>query len=521
MATISQAPAVLDLVGVKGDDLTITLSVTESSVAYDWTGATVATQILDTSGTVLATNFTTSTPANGTLVLSLTDTNTTAIGVGTFRYWVSVTKSSATRTWLAGAFTVMQAGWGGTSTSSASLAITTGSATVAISSVTGGTAGGIAVTDTADYYRGVNVETVLAELPTKFRRIYSGNTLIAIGDSLIATSTNGQWVDQLAVLSGGAFVTLRNAGIAGNTSTAMLARISTDVIAYAPVWCIVQATGNDASQSVSVATAINNYKTMIALLLKNNIKPVFTMGAPSDTTATRDFILQVNNAMSAWCYSQGIPVLDLYTALVDPTDGTYLAAYTSDGTHPSSAGVGAAATFNVNLLPQQMTRRPLALAAGANDPVNLASNGLFLTDTNADGLSDNWLKTGTGNVSRTAVTAGYGLGFWQNLSPIDTTQTQIYQDISTTTGNEYEVAVRVKASTSGYRMRVTGVGDIPVTNVQPSLGDITEAQGAVISMRFVAPTTSTRIFLAAGGAAGTTSFAQFTVRNMTALAALG
>jgi len=171
MATISQAPATLDIVAVKGDDLTITLSVTESSVAYDWTGATVASAILDTSGTVLATNFTTSTPANGTLILSLTDTNTTAVGVGTFRYWVSVTKSSATRTWLAGALTVMQAGWGGTSTSSASLSITTGSATVSISSVTGGTAAGISVTDAAGYYAATDVEGVLAELGPATDRI--------------------------------------------------------------------------------------------------------------------------------------------------------------------------------------------------------------------------------------------------------------------------------------------------------------------------------------------------------------
>ena len=33
MATISQAPATLDLVAVKGDDLTVTLTVTENSVA--------------------------------------------------------------------------------------------------------------------------------------------------------------------------------------------------------------------------------------------------------------------------------------------------------------------------------------------------------------------------------------------------------------------------------------------------------------------------------------------------------
>ena len=162
MAVIAQTPATLDIVAVKGDDLTVTLSVTESSVAYDWTGATVATAILDSTGATVATNFTTVTPANGTLTMSLTDTNTTTLGVGSYRYWLSVTKSSATRTWLAGLLTVMETGWGGTSSSSASLSITTGSATINISSINV-TATGVSVADTAGYYTATNVETVLAE----------------------------------------------------------------------------------------------------------------------------------------------------------------------------------------------------------------------------------------------------------------------------------------------------------------------------------------------------------------------
>lgn len=131
MAVVSQAPAQLDIVAVKGDDLTLTFTVTENSVAYDWTGATVATAILQ-DGTAVATNFTSATPVAGTLTLSLTDTQTTTLGVATYRWWVSVTKSSATRSWIAGTLSVVEPGWGGVSTSSASLAITTGSVSIAM-----------------------------------------------------------------------------------------------------------------------------------------------------------------------------------------------------------------------------------------------------------------------------------------------------------------------------------------------------------------------------------------------------
>ena len=163
MATISQAPATLDLVAVKGDDLTVTLTVTENGTAYDWTGATVATSILDSSGTEVATDFTVTTSAGGILTLALTDANTTTLGVATYRWQVNVTKASATRTWLAGALSVMQPGWGGTSTSSASLSITTGAATIAISNIAT-SASSVPITDSAGWYSGTNVEAALTEL---------------------------------------------------------------------------------------------------------------------------------------------------------------------------------------------------------------------------------------------------------------------------------------------------------------------------------------------------------------------
>ena len=138
MAVIAQAPAILDLIAVTGDDLTATITVTESSVAYDWTGATVSTSIVDTSGTAVATNLTTTTSTGGVLTLSLTDTNTTTLGPGTWRWQVNVTKSTVTRTWMAGALSIMDRGWGGTSTSSATLAISSASIEL---SLTGGAQG--------------------------------------------------------------------------------------------------------------------------------------------------------------------------------------------------------------------------------------------------------------------------------------------------------------------------------------------------------------------------------------------
>jgi hypothetical protein len=118
---ITQAPATLDVIGVAGDALTVTVGITENGADYPWTGVTVTTGILS-SGVTQATNWATSTPTDGVLVLSLTNANTTTLGANTFQFFVQFTKAGATRSLIAGTLTVMAAGWGGTSTSTATIA---------------------------------------------------------------------------------------------------------------------------------------------------------------------------------------------------------------------------------------------------------------------------------------------------------------------------------------------------------------------------------------------------------------
>ena len=131
MALISQAPAALDLVTVKADDFTCTFTITNGGSLQDWTGVTVTSAIYDDVAAV-ATNFTITTPSVGMMVVNLTDTQTSTLGVGVYRYAIVVTSAGNSRTWLAGSLAVMENGWAGSSTSSASLSITTGAATVTI-----------------------------------------------------------------------------------------------------------------------------------------------------------------------------------------------------------------------------------------------------------------------------------------------------------------------------------------------------------------------------------------------------
>lgn len=127
MAAIVQAGANQPLSFTVGDDVSLRLTVTENAVAYSWTGATVTTSII--AGAAVATNFTTATSTGGILDLSLTDTQTTTLGLGTFDYWVKVTKAGITSTWVAGQLTMHAAQYGSTSNLSSTLAITTAAST--------------------------------------------------------------------------------------------------------------------------------------------------------------------------------------------------------------------------------------------------------------------------------------------------------------------------------------------------------------------------------------------------------
>lgn len=357
------------------------------------------------------------------------------------------------------------------------------------------------------------------ELSSRFASLpaTSGNTVGVIGDSIMG-GTDAPWIDWLGALSGGRFRVVAYGGVSGNTSTQMLARFQTDIVAKAPKWCFIGGiTPNDAGNAISVATTLSNVMAMVAAARNAGIRPVVALGCPNDTTATRDHVLQANANMIQWCHANDVPMLDLYTPLAD-TDGTFVSANTSDGTHLSGTGARAVADYLKTRLPAGMMDSPV-LAVGT-DTTNLVTNGLFLTDSNADGVSDSWSTTGTATFSRTAVSAGEGAGQWQIIDIPSTTDAQIYQDVSVVAGRTYEFACRFATSGARIRIRLNGLAD-PLGD-RKAVGDVATSAGAVCVLRWVAAATgSQRILIAAGGAIGSVRVAQVTVRDLTAIAAYG
>lgn len=192
MASLSATPAALNLACTVANDFTLTLAVTENGSNWSATGATLATSIYDSAGNAVATNFTSS-ASDGLITLTLTDTQTSTLGVGVYSYRLSVTKSSNTRTWIAGTLSVVEPGVGGRS-ASASLTVTTSTVTLTLTSLVAPEAAQISVADTGGNFTGTNVETVLAEIDDKI-------------DTHIADAADAHDASAISVLDSGGFYT--------------------------------------------------------------------------------------------------------------------------------------------------------------------------------------------------------------------------------------------------------------------------------------------------------------------------
>lgn len=219
------------------------------------------------------------------------------------------------------------------------------------------------------------------------------------------------WPLWAMLLSGGRIYFLRNAGTAGDTTAQMLARVDTDVIAYAPRFCTVMGGTNDAGSSVAQATTTANLTAIYAKLTRAGIMPVLCTIVPrnSSTTSIRTAIASINTWVRRTAIANGWPLLDFYRVLVDPADATasYKAGYNADLVHPNVTGYKAMGQHASDVLSPLMPYWYPPLICDAAGQINLLPNPLLLTDANADGVPDSWVIAGNatgGTYTHTLVT---------------------------------------------------------------------------------------------------------------------
>ncbi|WP_137972422.1 GDSL-type esterase/lipase family protein [Pseudomonas sp. F(2018)] len=90
--------------------------------------------------------------------------------------------------------------------------------------------------------------------------------IVFLGDSITASanvSLSQRWAHMVGLSAGYAAADIVNAGVPGNISQQMLARLQTDVLAHTPDVVVMMFTVNDRSNSIPLATHETNYRSLI------------------------------------------------------------------------------------------------------------------------------------------------------------------------------------------------------------------------------------------------------------------
>jgi acyl-CoA thioesterase I len=164
---------------------------------------------------------------------------------------------------------------------------------------------------------------------------------VAFGDSI----THGyggtiSYPQYLAGLMPG--TTIINKGVNGDTTGKMLGRIKTDVINNHPQYVIVLGGVNDINLYLQPGTISGILQSIYRQALQNDITPVLCTVMPDSSypTAKKNSIVALNALITSYATSNNLPLVDLYTAMQDPSvPGNLNPLYDSgDGLHPNNAG---------------------------------------------------------------------------------------------------------------------------------------------------------------------------------------
>lgn len=356
------------------------------------------------------------------------------------------------------------------------------------------------------------------ELNSRFVSSVRSRWTVGIGDSMMANADS--WWARLCSATGQRMSMLYNAGVGGQTSTQILARIQTDVIDRAPGYCVIGGvTPNDTSVSMALATRKANIVAMVDACLAANIQPILATSCPHDTTATRDELIKMNAWLAGYAELHGYPLLDLYTPLADSADSTYASANTSDGTHPNAIGTEVLVAALTDTITELFPRPPaFLLTPGKADAGNLLANGVFVTDTNADGVADSWDVQGTASAKSLVSMSTDGQGNYQR---IESTGALCYanQQVSSgwSVGDVIEFTGKWKTDVASWAsVQVLWYG--PNTYTTYTLHSSSSVR--TFRIKGTVPTGCTAVYVRAVlQASGYLQVGQMTARNLTTLAA--
>ncbi len=221
-----------------------------------------------------------------------------------------------------------------------------------------------------------------------------GHKAMVIGDSMAGgfypdapfPTIPDNWFAQAVVGSRSAIRYLGNAGLLGDPSNDVLSRLNRDVISKNPDKVFIVTGYSDIYYLTPVATVIGNLNAMINALKAANILPILCTipprvpedltGNSSQASVTNGVLLNVQ--MRKLADSQGIPLVDFYSLLVDPQTGQYRSGYSQDAHHPSMPASRLMAQAAIAATKDIFDPTYPWLPTTVTDPANLLLDSLFM-----------------------------------------------------------------------------------------------------------------------------------------------
>ena len=255
----------------------------------------------------------------------------------------------------------------------------------------------------------------------------------------------------------------KNAGIGGNTSAMLLARVATDVPNDTDFCIWIE--GTNSAQAIvngtlTYAQEVANLDAILSSFRNRGIRSALVLQPPGGASNSFAYMYnQVRMLHLVWAESRKVPVYDPYRVLIDPATGYYTAGSSTDGTHAVDAAAKSVAT---QLWTDITTGRLADFVPLSNEDRGIhQKNSLLLTDTDSNGVPNNWTAGSSGTYSLSSASADGIGGNWFNINASGITASA-YGRIDCTlprTGND----------TDEYHLQIA-INFLPTTNCSGTLG---------------------------------------------------
>jgi len=326
------------------------------------------------------------------------------------------------------------------------------------------------------------------------------------------------WFEHACWLSKGRLRPVFNAGQGTDTTAGMLERFPVDVLAKNPDVVFIGDTHND---PFAESVTRSNILAMIDLATAARIRVILYSALPSDTTGKATQMRRNNAWLKSIADTRRLLYVDMWPAVIDTADGTYLSTMTNDGTHLSYVGAAAAGAKVVADLAGLLTGVPQWLPVDNTSDINLLTNPLMVLD------DATWQSSGTYTFGHeTDATSYLGRASVSTVS----TASRLSQDVNMSTKNiavgdrlKWAGLARVENAVAGnmlWRLEAValGIGAYGVRPVETTTSGM-DMPWFYFESEFVVPAGATILRFGFTTTAGTgkLSLAQQGVYNLTKL----